>query len=177
MALTPRLDLRQTQSLVMTPQLQQAIKLLQFSSVELAAYVETQLEQNPLLEREDFGDAPQENGADGAPADGLSNVIDGEPLSVDVAVDGSFAEDFLDVDYADNLFDSDQPDNSYGSSDPLGAGGWQGRGGSFEDHDASADDVACGAISLREHLSGQLAMELYRSRRPHHRSASDRHAR
>ena len=53
MALTPRLDLRQTQSLVMTPQLQQAIKLLQFSSLELSAYVETQLEQNPLLDRDD----------------------------------------------------------------------------------------------------------------------------
>ena len=45
MALTPRLDLRQTQSLVMTPQLQQAIKLLQYSNMELREYVETQLEQ------------------------------------------------------------------------------------------------------------------------------------
>lgn len=43
MALTPRLDLRQTQSLVMTPQLQQAIKLLQFSNLELAAYVDGQI--------------------------------------------------------------------------------------------------------------------------------------
>ena len=42
MALSPRLDLRQTQSLVMTPQLQQAIKLLQLSNVELAEYVETE---------------------------------------------------------------------------------------------------------------------------------------
>ena len=48
MALTQRLDLRQSQSLVMTPQLQQAIKLLQLSNLELADYVEREIEQNPL---------------------------------------------------------------------------------------------------------------------------------
>ena len=53
MALAPRLDLRQSQTLVMTPQLQQAIKLLQLSNMELAAYVEGELEQNPLLERDE----------------------------------------------------------------------------------------------------------------------------
>ena len=53
MALSPRLDLRQSQSLVMTPQLQQAIKLLQLSNIELSAFVEAELEQNPLLERDD----------------------------------------------------------------------------------------------------------------------------
>src|SRR5216684_3400499 len=51
MALSQRLDLRQTQALVMTPQLQQAIKLLQMSNVELAGFVDQELEQNPLLER------------------------------------------------------------------------------------------------------------------------------
>ena len=50
MALTPRLDLRQTQSLVMTPQLQQAIKLLQLSNLELTTFIEQELERNPLLE-------------------------------------------------------------------------------------------------------------------------------
>ena len=53
MVLGPRLDLRQSQSLVMTPQLQQAIKLLQMSNVELTDYIEQEIEQNPLLERED----------------------------------------------------------------------------------------------------------------------------
>ncbi|MDO9127915.1 MAG: RNA polymerase sigma-54 factor, partial [Parvibaculum sp.] len=50
MALAPRLEMRQGQSLVMTPQLQQAIKLLQLSNLELAEYVEQELERNPLLE-------------------------------------------------------------------------------------------------------------------------------
>ena len=53
MAFTTKLELRQSHSLVMTPQLQQAIKLLQLSNMELAAFVETELERNPLLEREE----------------------------------------------------------------------------------------------------------------------------
>src|SRR5215470_1989784 len=53
MAVTQRLDLRQAQSLVMTPQLQQAIKLLQFSQAELTAFVDQELEGNPLLERDE----------------------------------------------------------------------------------------------------------------------------
>ena len=53
MALIPRLELRQGQALVMTPQLQQAIKLLQFSNLELVAYVEQELTENPLLEPDD----------------------------------------------------------------------------------------------------------------------------
>ncbi len=57
MAISQRLDLRQSQSLVMTPQLQQAIKLLQLSNVELSAFVEDELNQNPMLERDD-GEAP-----------------------------------------------------------------------------------------------------------------------
>ncbi len=53
MAISQRLEIRQGQSLVMTPQLQQAIKLLQLSNLELADYVEQELERNPLLERDD----------------------------------------------------------------------------------------------------------------------------
>ena len=57
MALAPKLEMRQGQTLVMTPQLQQAIKLLQLSNLDLAAYVEAELERNPLLERGE-GDGP-----------------------------------------------------------------------------------------------------------------------
>jgi RNA polymerase sigma-54 factor len=60
MALSQRLDLRQTQALVMTPQLQQAIKLLQFSSIELTQFIEGEIERNPLLDRheDEDSDAP-----------------------------------------------------------------------------------------------------------------------
>src|SRR5258705_1666116 len=56
MALTQRLEIRQSHALVMTPQLMQAIKLLQLSNLDLAAYVEGELERNPLLERVGEGD-------------------------------------------------------------------------------------------------------------------------
>src|SRR3979490_2027520 len=59
MALTQRLEFRQSQSLVMTPQLMQAIKLLQLSNLDLSAFVEEELERNPLLERaSDGAEAP-----------------------------------------------------------------------------------------------------------------------
>ena len=72
MALSQRLEVRQSQALVMTPQLMQAIKLLQLSSLDLAAYVDGELERNPLLERagedeagsaaEHAGTAPEKRG-------------------------------------------------------------------------------------------------------------------
>ena len=59
MGLGPRLDLRQSQSLVMTPQLQQAIKLLTLSNLEVEAFIGEALDANPLL---DIAEAPLETG-------------------------------------------------------------------------------------------------------------------
>ena len=70
MAMTPKLEMRQGQSLVMTPQLQQAIKLLQMSNVDLQAFVDAELERNPLIERDEDAAAPrQEAGAGETVAD------------------------------------------------------------------------------------------------------------
>jgi RNA polymerase sigma-54 factor len=65
MALTQRLEFRQSQSLVMTPQLMQAIKLLQLSNLDLSTFVEEELERNPLLERESDGAEAQGSGEAG----------------------------------------------------------------------------------------------------------------
>ena len=61
MAMSPRLEVRQSQSLTLTPQLMQSIRLLQLSHLELNSFVETELLRNPLLEREDGvdPDAPE----------------------------------------------------------------------------------------------------------------------
>ncbi|MFZ5730360.1 MAG: RNA polymerase sigma-54 factor, partial [Pseudomonadota bacterium] len=64
MALSARLEIRQGQGLVITPQLQQAIKLLQLSNLELEAFVEGELERNPLLQREE-AEAAAESAPDG----------------------------------------------------------------------------------------------------------------
>ena len=74
MALSQRLLIRQSQALVMTPQLMQAIKLLQLSNLDLVAYVEAELERNPLLDNsaETEGAPGEANGAkatDSAPAE------------------------------------------------------------------------------------------------------------
>jgi RNA polymerase sigma-54 factor len=61
MGLGPRIDIRQSQSLVLTPQLTQAIKLLQLSNLELDALIAEEMSKNPLIEAaggEEEGEAP-----------------------------------------------------------------------------------------------------------------------
>src|ERR1700761_2162456 len=77
MALAARLELRQSQSLVITPQLQQAIKLLQLSSVELDAYVADELETNPLLEMDHSGEGSARAESAG---NGEERAVDGTVL-------------------------------------------------------------------------------------------------
>ena len=71
MALGPRLDIRQTQALVLTPQLQQAIRLLQLSNLELEAVIAEEMAKNPLLESAGGDDdgPPQAEAPDDAVAD------------------------------------------------------------------------------------------------------------
>src|SRR6476661_6606159 len=68
MALGPRLDLRQSQSLVMTPQLQQAIRLLALSNLEIEGFIAEEVERNPLLETasDEGANEPAEQPAEGA---------------------------------------------------------------------------------------------------------------
>jgi RNA polymerase sigma-54 factor len=166
MALTTRLDLRQTQALVMTPQLQQAIKLLQLSNIELTKYVEQQLEQNPLLERDESGN--QEFGAEAQQPENSGGDRDetGEPRSVDLAVGGDVPMDpgaALDMDGYGNLYDvepTQTDDGETGFSSPGSESGWQGRGGSFDDYETSFENTLSAKPTLREHLTGQLAMDI-----------------
>ncbi|CAN5152947.1 RNA polymerase factor sigma-54 [soil metagenome] len=82
MALTQRLEFRQSQSLVMTPQLMQAIKLLQLSNLDLVAFVEDELERNPLLERANQDGAPDHGEPAAAHAEGDSaDFSDGAEFS------------------------------------------------------------------------------------------------
>lgn len=166
MALTPRLDLRQTQTLVMTPQLQQAIRLLQFSNVELSAFVEEQLEQNPLLERDEGsaeGVEAAPNGADEASAAGGDRAA--AMQTVDRAINdesGLAGETALDVDY-DNQFDTDAPASERSSLAQNAVGGenqWGNKGGSFDDTVSSLEGTLSRAPSLREHLLEQLNLDI-----------------
>src|SRR5215831_7952132 len=110
MAVRQRMDLRQTQTLVMTPQLQQAIKLLELSSQELSAFVERELEQNPLLERDDAGvdsesDPESTPGDDMAPSGpAISDPLDASEF-VSTAMMPDAPESPLDID-CENLWAS-----------------------------------------------------------------------
>lgn len=159
MALGPRLDLRQTQSLVMTPQLQQAIKLLQFSSLELSAFIEQELERNPLLEREE-ADGPAE--PPGEPAGDAADLplLDSartEPSIVDEIPATGGAAEAMDVD-VDNLFTNDSAADAVGLE---GYGSW-GAGGraDFEEDESGLDHLAAGELGLHDHLVAQINVDL-----------------
>ena len=99
MAVSQRLELRQGQSLVMTPQLQQAIKLLQLSNIELAEYCEQELEKNPLLERDESAPAlepEREQPEAPAPTETLDRELSREDFSKCADMDASGEDRYSD---------------------------------------------------------------------------------
>ena len=174
MALTPRLDMRQSQSLVMTPQLQQAIKLLALSNLELVEYVEQELEQNPLLERseepgrtEDGLGGPDGAGGDGdnaspgndidPPEEGLTSVnldnpdkdVEKKSDSMDVEIDNDWdTEGAMEAEMAS----SGMAETAFSDS---------GSGGGFDGPLPNLEETVSGQTSLRDHLGEQVAMSLF----------------
>jgi RNA polymerase sigma-54 factor len=155
MALGPRLDLRQSQSLVMTPQLQQAIRLLALSNLEVEGFIAEEIEKNPLLE----GGVPDDDGpvvereAPFESAPGQST----EPASADELLMGGEAmgEASLDVDFTAESFHHDSPWDSGGGLDgSLGLNGASGGGGLGEDG-PDFDSFASADLSLADHLLAQ----------------------
>ncbi|MBI1393235.1 MAG: RNA polymerase factor sigma-54 [Alphaproteobacteria bacterium] len=158
MALAPRLELRQSQQLVMTPQLQQAIKLLQLSNLELAEFVEQQLEENPFLERpEERADDRPAGQADAAPNGQEVSSADAEPKDAD-GIDLSSedaharAEEAIDAAFDDDgRASADGDDGGYAVNEWASVGG--GRG--FDD-DREFGETHVSDITLKEHLTNQL---------------------
>ena len=157
MALAPRLDLRQSQSLVMTPQLQQAIKLLALSSLEIEAFIAEEVERNPVLETGSSDAAPDVPTEEFAPA--LHDS--GERASDDLlSGDGQGTSDALDVDFSAETFHHDTPSDSVGGADGmLGLSGSAAPGG-LDGDGPDFDSFAARGISLREHLMAQAGSSL-----------------
>ena len=154
MALGPRLDLRQTQTLVMTPQLRQAIKLLQYSNIEVATFVEEELERNPLLERDDSGDNPP---AERAALDQLPEQANENTDLAQLAQSDTLPSDAaapLDADFSDTYDTGGVADGAPLSSSSGGSGGNY----DFENDERSIDDVADDRRPLREYLGEQLRL-------------------
>jgi RNA polymerase sigma-54 factor len=182
MALTQRLEFRQTQSLVMTPQLMQAIKLLQLSNLDLSAFVEEELERNPLLERtsdsheppvageqapesaefsESGGDLAEAGGADygeasGAAEDGFQAAQD-DWMSKDL---GSRTEIEQTLDTGlDNVFSEEPAETAARNAQdaaPTTYTEWG--GGASGDEDYNLEAFVAAEQTLADHLAQQLAV-------------------
>ncbi len=171
MALAAKMLLRQGQSLVMTPQLLQAIKLLQYSSIELAAFVEDELERNPLLERSEDGPDPTPTGID-APGATPSNEISAE--SFGDPAEGDWSEPQLAVSpeglaeslgtEIENAFDGERDLNPGAEQDKMESLGlsdtaWSGSGGGEGSGEAANIEAYIAEQStLSGHLGAQLAV-------------------
>ncbi len=155
MAVSQRLELRQGQSLVMTPQLQQAIKLLQLSNLELVNYVEQELERNPLLERDEAEPTVQEerDNRDAAPKE------QSETLDRELAREDFSKADDLDADRSDVY--AEDADSAAAAASGGSLVDWTSArsGGSFDgDADGSMERGLIQAPSLKDHLTDQLTI-------------------
>ena len=181
MAITTKLELRQTHSLVMTPQLQQAIKLLQLSNMELATFVEAELERNPLLERaesdetapvageptveppapafKEEGERSEASGAAGEspPGEGESEAGEGDGGEWTDVEAGNRRTDDLDA----------EPQDAFPEADGFTPGavkdsGWstltQGSSRGGVDEDSNLEAYVAEERTLRDHLAEQLVL-------------------
>lgn len=132
--ITQRLDLRQSQQLVMTPQLQQAIKLLQLSNIELSEFIEEEIAQNPLLEK---GEMETDESS---------------------AVQESESKDEVQAEFDDawtgNESESSAPQDFDAGAAQIGAGGSR----NFDVMDESFESRIAVEKTLRAHLTDQLTV-------------------
>ena len=181
MALSQRLDLRQSQSLVMTPQLQQAIKLLQFSNNELSEFIDEELEKNPLLERDEGeGSVTQEAAEDNISAYESAQALETVQSSGSDVFDEEVTTDTLsqtaseklpeqnddpnDIDYENNWSSAsaDRIDNTDSFSTPSMGASLTNSGGNsnFDATEFNIDETASASKTLRQHLYDQLGLDL-----------------
>lgn len=142
-----RLEMRagtaMVQSLVMTPQLQQAIKLLQMSNIELSSYLESEIEKNPLLEK-----------ADGSEGDKDSPTAEPEnenPVAADKAMQDEAA--------SENRSGSEDEGSEEGSWNLSASSRTSGSDGRYDDA-AEQESTLGEGITLRDHLMGQMKLDV-----------------
>ncbi|MGX5839988.1 RNA polymerase factor sigma-54 [Mesorhizobium sp. ArgA1] len=157
MALAAKLQLRQSQSLVMTPQLMQSIRLLQLTHIELDHFIDDEIERNPLLERAE----PQEDAASDQVQKGDTApepAADGDWFESETVWSAEAISDKLDSSL-ENLFPDDP-----GTSERLGpdlTAQWKsatGNGSSGSSEGFDIGDMAAAAITLRQHVGEQIAL-------------------
>jgi RNA polymerase sigma-54 factor len=145
-----RLELRQSQALVMTPQLQQAIKMLQLSNLELSQFIDTEIQQNPLLERREA------RLDEAASANGVGAGESPSPSRLEETVAGEFTPEAAEHWHA--AF-GDEGDGSLDrGSEPHF---WQTRDGALDAGDRPGiEQTATRPRTLREHVLEQIGADL-----------------
>ncbi|WP_310498603.1 RNA polymerase factor sigma-54 [Sandarakinorhabdus sp.] len=154
MSLGPRLELRQSQQLVMTPQLQLAIKLLTLTNIELEAYVGEELEKNPLLMAGD----PPEAGSD-APTEmrAPEPVADPDSARLDqLLAPGGGGDSPLDVDHAGETFHHDCAIDAP-QAEGAGSADWGEAGGPAGESDFDWGQLAAAGECLADVLEAQAS--------------------
>ena len=154
MAIGPRMEMRQGQSLVMTPAMQQAIKMLPMSNIDLQAFLESELERNPLLELDDGSEVRE------APASHQADTV--PEVSADPPPEDGYAG-----------YDGEADGRSGGAGEPViaGPGGlgpqdsnWSsvrsGGGAGFDGDDMEFASTISREETLVEHLSQQLSLAI-----------------
>ena len=159
MVLSPKLELRQGQQLVMTPQLQQAIRLLQLSNVELCSFIEAELERNPLLEREEVAPEPSATAATErpqAPEEAEGEWVDGytEADAVGPGMpEGVGAPGAADAAAAHDRGGGEHEPSAWASLRPRTVNGYDSDG-------PGLDNVVATGGTLADHLTEQLNLTL-----------------
>ena len=154
MVLAAKLLLRQTQSLVMTPQLMQSIRLLQFTQAELERFIDEEIERNPLLERVESHDAASETES---PSEADPEASEGDWFGNETEWTSEAISEKLDTSL-ENVFPDDP-----GTSERLGpdlAAQWKsttGNGSGGAPEGFAMEDVAAAAVTLRDHVGEQIA--------------------
>src|SRR6201993_4222616 len=183
MALTQRLEFRQSQSLVMTPQLMQAIKLLQLSNLDLSAFVEEELERNPLLDRASDGPEPTVAG-EATPEQGdfsgddEAGSFNGEEFSAGSAGAGAgegfepAQEEWMSRDLGtrteieqtldtglDNVFSEEPAEAAARNAQDVAPTTYtEWGGGASSDEDYNLEAFVAAEVTLADHLAEQLAV-------------------
>jgi RNA polymerase sigma-54 factor len=135
------LQTRQSQSMVMTPQMQESIKILQLSTVELAPYIATELEQNPFLERDENDD-----NTDGA---------------TESSSDAAEATKIEAVDKPQNNWEDDEISPAvYNSEGLIYSNAGSGKDYEGGDGENMLENIASPTISLRDHIINQITSDI-----------------
>jgi len=158
MSVSLRLDLRQSQSLVITPQLQQAIKLLQLGNLELSSVVQQELEQNPFLEQEETPDEQIAQDLTAAkPGDDGQGQLSGTP-------DFLTEQDSTGEGWSGSTEDgwSEPGKNSPPNGIEVDSIGYTGRGGTmdFSDDGEGIESRSSKPKTLQEHLAEQMLVDI-----------------